>query len=218
MVVKQIAVALCLLLCGHAFAQKTLPETEDLTGFSIIAQTSSLFFVNSEQGNYTKFGFGAGAEYIFYQKGKMLLSCAPLIGYSGAHEEQNTFSTKQGVFFYRSTLLTGKLTLQTPLYVQTQLKNKMRIGVGFQPQFLAKTFKKQTVHGTSSTDIPDIHFLQTESSLMVRLGFQIDPLYRVQVMGQFGLSPVTLNENSPVVHGVRFQISRELKFPGPQAL
>ncbi len=192
-----------------AHAQKTskfaYPESP---GLLLNIETASIFYSKTENQSYTKFGAGIGVEYVFYDRGTSEFSCAPMISFWGANEELKTYRVENSIYYYRSTVLTGKISLNVPLMYKRQISPLWRIGIGYQPQFLLFTLKNQTIRGTSTTEIPDVQFNKTESSVIGFVGYRIDRRHQINLLGQYGISKVIQGATEPNCNALRLQISR----------
>jgi len=176
-------------------------------------ETSSIFYHNPSATSYTRFGAGIGSEHYVLSRTKDFLSFAPTLVYNGAGEESKTYSVENGnTYYYRSTTLTGRLLIGTGLYYKRRIGNKLIAGIGFQYQLLIAQIKDQYIYGQSNSSIPDIQFRKSESSILTSLTYSVDSHHVVNVVGQFGVSPITQGLNQPYANGVRLQIARILSF------
>jgi hypothetical protein len=173
-------------------------------------ETSALTYRNSLTQNNNAFGFGLGGELTVLQSEYSFLSLATTLMYAGANEELKTYSIENSEYYYRSTTLTGRLLISPALCYKVNWGKQLQLGIGFQPQILIKKFSNNYTLGTSNTTIPDIAFRKTEMTILTSLGYQIDDVYMVNLIGQFGVSPVTQGIEQPHVHAVRMQISKRI--------
>ncbi len=209
MVDKQIVTFLALCLVSLSLqAQKMAVCTTPKPNVKLNIETASIFYQHTERSNYQKFGFGIGAEYEYVRSKQWTLSCAPMFNYVGAEEEFQTYVVEQSGFYYRSTVLTGKYTLSTPLYIKYDLTHSWQFGLGYQPAFLLSTRKRQYERGESSTATPDIRFHNTSSAIIGQINYRVDHVHTISAIGQYGVGPVILGADKPTSQAFRLQISR----------
>jgi hypothetical protein len=210
MVVKRLILvsSICLtgLLCS---AQKTVECWAPDHNVKVNVETASIFYQHDERSNYQKFGFGLGAEFEYFKSGRWRLSFAPMFNYVGAEEEFQTYVVEPITgFYYRSTVLTGKYTLSTPLYLKYDLTRSWQFGLGYQPEFLLNTMKRQYERGISSSEAPDIRFHNTSSAIIGQINYRVDGKHMISAIGQYGVGPVILGADKPTSQAFRLQISR----------
>ena len=200
------------LICSGAFGQKpsVYHVTDHIGKLRVHLETSVISYRSAESTNYLGFGFGTGAELYWYENGSSRLSFAPTLHYNQASEELKTYSVENNAYYYRSTTLTGRLLFAPAIHVKRNLGKQLQIGIGFQPQFVLHTFKDYYIYGTSVSAIPDVEFRKTEVSLLASINYMISPRYTVNLIGQFGASPVLQNSRNVFADGVRMQISRRI--------
>lgn len=192
-----------------AHAQEVSPK-EEAPGLMLNIETAGIYYTKPEGNSYAKFGMGIGGEYMIFNRNPSMFSLSPMVNYLGANEVRRTYQVEHGNYYYRTTHLTGKISLGINLIYKYQVRYKWRIGVGFQPQFVLATFKSQTIYGSTTAPLPDIQFNKTESSLLGFAGYRIDRKHQLNVLCQYGLSKSIQGANEPGSIALRFQISRSL--------
>ncbi|MBO6517835.1 MAG: outer membrane beta-barrel protein [Bacteroidia bacterium] len=204
------------LVAGPMYAQKpsysghTEYFRNDDSPIKLNFETASIFYNNTESGTRGKFGFGLGGEFYFHDGGISILSVAPMVSYWGAEEERKTYRVDNGSYYYRSTTLTGKLTLNIALMYKRRIHPNWQVGFGYQPQIMLASFRDQVTHGETNSEIPDIQFSKTGSSVVGMVGYRIDRRYRVNLFGQYGIGAVIQGAKEPRGSAIRLQISRGL--------
>lgn len=212
---KQIAIGIVLLLPMQVLAQIGYNKFDPINpGKNLIRiETSGIFYHNPNGGTYSKFGAGIGTEHYFMSREKDFISFAPTLVYNGAGEEAKTYSVENGTtYYYRSTTLTGRLLAGTGLYYKRRIGSRLIAGVGFQYQFQIGQIKDQYTYGVSNSSIPDIEFRKSESSVLASLTYPVDHNHLVNLVAQFGVSPITQGVSQPYATGIRLQIAKILSF------
>jgi hypothetical protein len=169
--------------------------------------------IHHEKGklNYTSFGYGVGCEILSNVRQYHYWSVSPSLLYNGSNEELKTYSIEHNSYYYRSTILKGRLLVGTPLYYKRSFGRQVIIGVGFQPQFVLWQNKTHHILGESASPIPDLEFRKADVSLLFALSYSIDPHYMFNIISQFGVSPLLQRVEQTRVTALRFQVSRRLK-------
>ncbi len=213
MVIKQI-VLLIASVCFSTmlYSQETIPyPLENSVGtVRLNIETSLINYRQKDASNYTKMGFGLGADIILFNQNKSFISLSPSFLFNGTEEERKTYSVENSNYYYRSTTLTGRILGATALNYSRQINSQIAIGLGFQPQFVLRKFQNQYRYGESAITIPDVEFRKTESTILFSMIYQIDYTWNIKLIGQMGVSPVTQDDNSPYSNAVRFQLSRKI--------
>ncbi|MFT5723776.1 MAG: hypothetical protein ACI9JN_000893 [Bacteroidia bacterium] len=174
-------------------------------------ETSAVFHQKKEASNYAAFGGGFGIELLTKQKESSHCSWAPMILFNGANEELKTYSVENSSYYYRSTTLTGRLLFTTGFYYKRNIGKQLVFGIGFEPQFVLAHFQNQYTLGESAGPIPDINFRIVDVPLLASVTYSIDAHYSLNMIAQFGFTPIIQGAEQPKVNALRFQLSRRLK-------
>ena len=213
MFIKQIGLCIVGVIAFlNAFGQdlSVYRVTEHIGKARLHIETSAIRYRNATPSNYVGFGFGVGGEFYFLERKKSMFSLAPTFHYNQASEEQKTYSVENNSYYYRSTTLTGRMLFAPAFYYKRNIGKQIQLGLGFQPQFVIGTLKDFYTYGESVSAIPDVEFRKTEVAILASLTYVISPLYSVNLVGQFGSSPVTQSIESVYADGLRMQISKRI--------
>ncbi|MCB9262332.1 MAG: hypothetical protein H6607_08160 [Flavobacteriales bacterium] len=208
---RKIIFTLYLVVVGSVLktnAQDGISDSKYRFNFSFLMETTHQVYSLNGQSQYHKFALGSGVEVVFPIK-KVQFGGAATLGYYGADHVKQTYSILNSDYYYRTTRLSGRAALNVQFFAKYPI-NKTILGIGYEPQFVLKTFRSSEVHGETVTSIPDIDFLKTTSGVTGYWGYMASKRVQAGLKFRYSVGALVNEETKGRLISFSFQIAKRI--------